>query len=270
MLSAAIGPLALSINQLLALVGLGAALAAGAFAARTPEQRVNHLLIDAVLIGLVVARVAFVLRYLPQYHGDWVGIVDIRDGGFMVIPGLLAGGMFLAWSLWKKPSCRRSLGVALLSGTLVWGTAAGSLSLIESTGRQLPDVQVETLDGAGTGLDAYRGEPMVVNLWATWCPPCRREMPVLEEAQQRRDQIQFLFVNQGEGNRTIRKYLETEGLDLDNVLLDQRGALGRTVGSAGLPTTLFYDADGRLVDVHTGELSRASLHSALERFEDSQ
>ncbi|WP_067562370.1 TlpA disulfide reductase family protein [Halofilum ochraceum] len=270
MLSAAIGPLALSMNQLLALVGLGVALAAGAFAARTPEQRVNHLLMDAVLVGLVVARVVFVIRYFPQYQGDWVGVVDIRDGGFMVVPGLLAAGVFLMWWFWKVPSRRRSLCVALLSGTLVWGTAAGSLSLIEATSRQLPDVQVETLEGAAAGLDAYRGEPMVVNLWATWCPPCRREMPVLEEAQQRRDQVQFLFVNQGEGNRTIRKYLETEGLNLDNVLLDQHRALGQTVGSAGLPTTLFYDADGRLVDVHTGELSRASLHRALEHFEDPQ
>lgn len=267
MLSLAIGPLAFSINQLLALVGLVAALVAGTLAARRSGQYVNHLLIDAVLVGLVVARVAFVVRYLPQYRSDWVGVVDIRDGGFMLVPGLLAAGMFLVWWLWKAPSRRRPMGVALLTGTLVWGTAAGSLSRIETTSRSLPNVALESLDGAPATLDAYQGRPMVVNLWASWCPPCRREMPVLEQAQQRRDHVQFLFVNQREGRRTIRRYLDTQELDLDNVLLDHSGAIGRTVGTAGLPTTLFYDPHGRLVDVHTGELSRASLHSALERFE---
>lgn len=268
MLSTAIGPLMLSMSQLLALVGLGAALAAGAIAARGPEQRVNHLVIDAVLVGVVVARVAFVVRYFPQYQDDLLGIVDIRDGGFMTIPGLLAAGVFLAWRFWKTPAHRRPLGVALLTGTLVWGTAAGSLSLIEATSRSLPQTELETLAGDQVKLEAYSGRPMVVNLWATWCPPCRREMPVLEAAQRQQNGVRFLFVNQGEGSRTIRKYLTTEKLNLDNVLLDQAGALGRTVGSAGLPTTLFYDPDGRLVDVHTGELSGASLHSALERFED--
>lgn len=266
MLSAAVGPLALSVHQWLGLLALAAALAAGGVAARRSGKRVSHLLIDAVLVGLVSARIGFVVRYLPQYRGDWLGIVDIRDGGFMAIPGVLGAGAFLGWWLWKAPARRRALATAIVTGALVWGTTAGSLSLIDATSRALPQAALATRDGDRVALDAWDGRPMVVNLWASWCPPCRREMPVLEAAQQRYEEIAFVFVNQGEGRRTVGRYLAAEDLELDNVLLDQRRAVGREVGAAGLPTTLVYDREGRLVDVHTGELSRASLHSVLERF----
>lgn len=106
---------------------------------------------------------------------------------------------------------------------------------------------------------------MVVNLWATWCPPCRREMPMLAAAQQEYDEVTFVFVNQGEGRGEIKGYLDQNGLALDNVLLDTRGALGQTVGSMALPTTLFYDANGRLADTHLGELSRATLARGIQR-----
>ncbi|HAQ27862.1 MAG TPA: peroxiredoxin, partial [Pseudomonas sp.] len=114
-------------------------------------------------------------------------------------------------------------------------------------------------------LQDFVGKPLVVNLWATWCPPCRREMPVLAEAQRTESDVTFLFVNQGEGERVIADFLDTEGLGLENVLLDTGGRLGQHVGSTALPTTLFYDAEGRQVGSHLGELSRASLARALER-----
>ncbi|MDX1553417.1 MAG: TlpA disulfide reductase family protein, partial [Marinobacter sp.] len=112
-----------------------------------------------------------------------------------------------------------------------------------------------------------QGQPTVVNLWATWCPPCIREMPVLEEAQDRYPGINFVFANQGEHPETINQFLSEQNLDLDHVLSDRQGGFGRAIGSQGLPTTLFYDAQGKLVDSHMGELSKASLARGLERFE---
>ena len=106
---------------------------------------------------------------------------------------------------------------------------------------------------------------MVVNLWASWCPPCRREMPVLAAAQQRETGVMFVFANQGEDAATAQRYLGDSALHLANVLLDSGTELGRTVGSTALPTTLFYDAGGRLVDTHLGELSAASLASKLNQ-----
>ena len=111
------------------------------------------------------------------------------------------------------------------------------------------------------------GKPMVVNLWATWCPPCRREMPVLAAAQKQETGVSFVFVNQGEAGAgaTAQRYLSIEKIELTNVLLDQGARLGREVGSGSLPTTLFYDANGRLVDTHLGQLSAASLASKLSK-----
>jgi len=108
-----------------------------------------------------------------------------------------------------------------------------------------------------------QGRPMVVNLWATWCPPCRREMPVLADAQQRESAVRFVFANQGEDRETAQRYLTAAGLELANVVIDPGARIGREIGSGSLPTTLFYDASGRLVDTHLGALSAASLASKL-------
>jgi hypothetical protein len=89
-------------------------------------------------------------------------------------------------------------------------------------------------------------------------------MPVLAKAQARESEVTFLIVNQGEGEAEIRRFLEHSGIELDNLLLDSGNRLGRQVGSRALPTTLFYDAQGRQIGSHLGELSEASLARALE------
>jgi thiol-disulfide isomerase/thioredoxin len=130
-------------------------------------------------------------------------------------------------------------------------------------------VSLTTLSGAPTTLAALAaGKPMVVNLWASWCPPCRREMPVLSAAQQHDSGVTFVFVNQGENALVAANYLATESFVLSNVLLDGGTLLGKVIGSTALPTTLFYDARGRLVDTHLGALSAASLASKLKQLHD--
>jgi len=127
---------------------------------------------------------------------------------------------------------------------------------------------LSTLDGQSTTLvDLQPGKPKVVNIWASWCPPCIREMPVLEKAQERYPDITFVFVNQGEQVETINSFLGQQDLSIRNVLSDVSGSFASATGSQALPTTLFYDAEGRQVDVHMGELSNASLAQKLEVFE---
>lgn len=158
------------------------------------------------------------------------------------------------------------LTLAAGAGLLFWSFTAGTVALIERQARGLPALSLPTLSEASVPLSGLaQGQPMVINLWATWCPPCVREMPVLAEAQQRYPEIRFVFVNQGEPPETIRRFLQNHGLRLEHVLLDTRGELARAVGSHGLPTTLFYNARGQQVASHMGALSQATLARGLER-----
>jgi len=119
------------------------------------------------------------------------------------------------------------------------------------------------VEGTEVSLASFQGKPTVVNLWATWCPPCVREMPVLQQAQAERSDVHFVLVNQGERATRVRDYLASRQLRLRNVLVDEGNALGAFTGHRALPTTLFYDAQGRLVDTRVGELSAASLAHRL-------
>ena len=262
MLSVNLGPLALPISPLLLLVAGLVAAGVGHLVGRRQKIWIFNTLSDMLIAGLLVARLAFVILWFDTYRAAPWSMLDIRDGGFTPWAGIAAALGVALWRGWRQPTLRKPLIAGLAAGALVWGVLFGALRMTEKP--MLPALALTTLVGASTNLAALAdGKPMVVNLWASWCPPCRREMPVLAAAQQRETGVRFVFVNQGEEGATAQRYLSAGRLDLANVLLDPGAALGREVGSGALPTTLFYDANGRLIDTHLGELSAASLASKL-------
>ncbi|MGC8119566.1 prolipoprotein diacylglyceryl transferase family protein [Marinobacter sp. VGCF2001] len=268
MLSVGVGPLSLSIGHLLLVLAFVVALITGAITGRKEKTPVAGTLADIFLVAMVSARIGFVVRYFGEYQGDWLGMLDIRDGGFDMITGLTAALAFTSYLMWKRIAIRRALGIAVAAGLITWAGTSGIIALINQQAQGLPEVALTDLNERPVDLASLAGNrPTVVNLWATWCPPCIREMPVLEEAQQRYPQVNFVFANQGEHPATIRKFLMAQNLALSHVLSDRQNRFGRVVGSHGLPTTLFYNARGNLVDTHMGELSRASLTRSLERFD---
>ncbi|WP_277372909.1 TlpA disulfide reductase family protein [Pseudomonas sp. AA-38] len=264
MLTLNIGPLALGITHVLLLGSLFVATLVGWLIGRRHGCNPERQLFRSLLLGLLVARLAFVLVYAEFYRDAPWRVVDIRDGGFIAWPGALAGLALGAWYCWRQVQLRRSLGVAMGVGLALWLGGNLMLHALEQ-GTRLPDLQVRDMQGNPVNLRDYSGQPLVVNLWATWCPPCRREMPVLMQAQQREGAIAFLFVNQGESAALVHEFLAAQQLSLDNLLLDEQVRLGQLVGSRALPSTLFYDAEGRQVGSHLGELSHASLERALAR-----
>lgn len=89
-------------------------------------------------------------------------------------------------------------------------------------------------------------------------------MSVLKEAQRAHNDVVFVFANQGESAKAVQTYIGSADLLTINVLLDQRGAIAKHTGAAGLPTTLSFDKNGALVDTRVGELSEGSLAQRIE------
>jgi len=266
MLTVTLGPLTMALNHLLLLAALGLVSLVGWAVGRRQGANPESALFNLFLLGLLGARIGFVAAYWHLYWQDPAQIVDIRDGGFQLWGGVLGLALGGLWYGQRRPALRRPLAWALGSGALFWCLASLASHLYDK-GTELPAISLRDAQGQAVALHSYRGRPLVVNLWATWCPPCRREMPVLQEAQHDYPHVTFLFVNQGETPASVRTFITTTGLSLSHVLFDGTGELARSVGSMALPTTLFYSAEGRLLGSHLGELSRASLRHALERFD---
>jgi len=109
-----------------------------------------------------------------------------------------------------------------------------------------PPLQTLDLQGKTWRLADLRGRAVVLNFWATWCPPCRVEMPSLQQMGEiyGPDRLQVLAVNVGEEPRRISAYLQRAGLNL-TVLLDPRSEIARAWHADALPTTYLIDAEGR-------------------------
>ncbi|MDO8418566.1 MAG: TlpA disulfide reductase family protein, partial [Rubrivivax sp.] len=213
--------------------------------------------------GLLAARLVHLGLNAEPYLAAPGSIIDVRDGGWHAPSGAVAGAAWLAWRGLRVPPLRRPLAVAGLAGAAFW--IAASVATLAGRATAMPALALSELEGGAptTLRQAARGRPVVVNLWASWCGPCRQEMPMLAAAQQREAEVGFLFVNQGESGSAVRAYLADQGLPLREILLDAGSKLGPAVGSRGLPTTLFYDAQGRQVDAHFGVLNGAALESRL-------
>jgi len=264
MLTVNLGPLSVPIALLLMLVALLVAAGAGRLVGRGQQTGIGNILTDMLIAAVLVARIAFVAVWFDTYRSSPWTMLDIRDGGFTPWAGVVAALLVAVWRGWRRAALRKPLTLGLAAGALAWGGMFGAILMMENTA--LPKVPLTTLAGEPADLAKLAaGKPIVINLWASWCPPCRREMPVLAAAQKQETGVSFVFVNQGENGTSAQRYFTAAGLDIANVLLDPGDGIGHEVGSMGLPTTLFYDANGRLIDTHLGELSAASLASKLNQ-----
>ncbi|KGO99243.1 TlpA disulfide reductase family protein [Novilysobacter defluvii] len=262
-----LGPVPMTLVILL--LALGVAALVGRWAAKRPEGPrvpVAGLFFDMLLVGLVAGRLVFVVQWWPQYAADPWSLLRFGDGGYSIWAAVLAGLAFAAWRARRTVELRKPLLWGTGAGLAVGGVLTGALLLMQQAVVRLPDVELTRLEGGPVQLSDMGDQPKVVNLWATWCPPCRREMPVLADSQATNPHVTFVFANQGEGGDLIREYLDGAGLELDNVVLDPFSSVSQATGARGLPVTLFFEGDGRLVDVHMGELTSGSLARKLQRF----
>jgi len=259
-----VGPFSLPLPPLIFFISVMVSLFAG-WLVRKNRANVDGAIFGSVLAGLVVARLSFVLHYLPAYKDGFAKMLDFRDQGFDLIPGLIAGGCVVGWFLLRRRSMRVPLLAAVVAGAVVWGSATAFVNVSRQPAN-VPVISLFNVDGVRESLTKGDGRPIIVNLWATWCPPCQAEMPVLAEAQAGTQDLHIVFVNQGETRDVVSSYLNSHDLHVKNALLDPGMAVARAVSATAYPTTLFYDAQGRLLSAHLGQFSRASFAQAIEQF----
>lgn len=259
-----VGPLALSAGLIALLAGVIVAFAIDGWFRRHGRASAEPALWLSLLLALVTARVAFVVRWWPEYVAQPSSMLNLRDAGFSALAGLLALVVTTALIAWRRPSWRRCLTWSVCGGVLVWGFISLTVQRLEAATRlPLPDITLRDMAGHPVALRNLRGKPTVINLWATWCAPCRHEMPVLERAQQQMPGVRFVFANQGESAATVRTFLSAQKLQLDHVVIDGSMQLSQYYSMRGYPSTLFIDAQGHLRDARMGELSAATLAASL-------
>jgi len=142
------------------------------------------------------------------------------------------------------------------------GTGGGPAMLAGAPAQSYP---VKTLGGSTDSLDRYRGHVVLVNLWASWCAPCRSETPALERLyeQERARGLVVLGIDQGESAIAAAGFAKDLKLRYP-ILLDEDQQYGRAYAAIGLPTSLVVDGSGRIVRGIDGELTLAQMHEAVD------
>ena len=153
----------------------------------------------------------------------------------------------------------------LLGGTWLWMSRvpADAIDAVRqpepAVGHPAPDFTLERLDGESFTLSQMAGTPVVLNFWATWCGPCQRELPALQDAAERYDgRVLIIGVDQGEAAKTVQPYVDELGLTFP-IPMDMDGAIGHRYGVRGMPTTFFIDGEGIIRDIWAGEMNAITL-----------
>lgn len=133
---------------------------------------------------------------------------------------------------------------------------------------EAPDFTATDAEGTEVKLSDYVGKPIVLNFWASWCPPCKSEMPDFHDAWEELDgEVQFLMVNATDGGRetveTAKEYVEGQGFSFP-VLFDTGMEAASAYGAYSLPTTYFIDAEGYVVAGAKGAIDRDTLQKGID------
>lgn len=127
-----------------------------------------------------------------------------------------------------------------------------------------PDFTLTDLDGNAVRLSDFRGKVVFLNFWATWCPPCRAEMPAMEELyREYRDKgVVIIGVDLGESRSSVKSFVEENGYSWTFVI-DSTGEVARDYMVTGIPSSFFIDKDGIIRALQVGSMSRATMEARL-------
>lgn len=125
----------------------------------------------------------------------------------------------------------------------------------------LPVTELEGVNGASLDLQET-GRARVLNLWATWCTPCRAELPAFDAVAANTTAVDIIGINTGESADDAAELIEELGLGFRQVV-DPRASVQSSLRITGMPATIFVAADGELLEIHSGELDQAELENLI-------
>lgn len=157
--------------------------------------------------------------------------------------------------------------VAVLAGAFLAGGLRRTDAPVRASSRSraapaftVPDIRNPS---STIEMSSYRGKPVVLNFWASWCVPCRTELPAFRSAQRRLGNgVQFLGMSHQDNREDGLDLLERTGIGYPSGY-DPKGDVARAYGVYGMPTTVFISADGRIVATRTGEMTEGQLVQAV-------
>ncbi len=134
---------------------------------------------------------------------------------------------------------------------------------------KMPDFKIYDMEGNAVTLYESFGKPLIVNFWATWCPPCKAEMPHFDALyKEYGDKVSFMMVNMTDGERdtveAVKSFIADNGYSFP-VYCDSDMNAAYNYGVQSIPTTLFFDSEGNLIDYKVGVISEAQLENMLVR-----
>jgi cytochrome oxidase Cu insertion factor (SCO1/SenC/PrrC family) len=159
----------------------------------------------------------------------------------------------------------------LASGGDGWGSPDVISALLTITGPELPVAtaggrapafSLSTTGGSSTSLGQLAGHPLVINFWATYCPPCRAEMPMLQRVMKAQSAATLVLIDEGDGRDAALTFLRGVGITQDS-LLDSDLSVGHQYGAIAFPTTVFVKADGSIAGRQIGQLDERYLTAEL-------
>ena len=206
-------------------------------------------------------------------------VVAIRSrlqalAGLVVIVGGVTLALFLAGVLGGQGGGETESGVKIEDAQVLAPPPApgrGDLGVAPKVGALAPDFEISDYSGVRQRLSSFRGKPVYLNFWATWCVPCQAELPDIQELLDRhKDELVVIAVNRREPLDRARAYFENierldgkPGISFSVNGLDPDDTLYREYHGLGMPVSVFIDGDGVVTRVNNGQIRLAQMEEAL-------
>jgi hypothetical protein len=201
----AIGPLIVAPHYFVAVLAAALFIASSWFLALTVDDKLYRVTMSSLASFVVAARIGHVLQYLPNFLSDPLRTFAFWQGGFHW-PAVLFGLIVVNFIYLRNTGL---LAWSAVPVALAGVTAAAALAFsADTSATPLPLGRFTTLDGRSITPDHLKGRRLVINLWASWCPPCRRELPMMAEFAHTDHGAEFVFVDQDEDKSVIERFLK--------------------------------------------------------------